>query len=457
MRAAAKMNPVLSDDRFRGRSMHTAPRRGSVQRRVVLLAACTALATGPTLATADSTAADRLHTRWVRGDAQLAAAVAALGRSGGRIVLRPGAYRELVVSVRPRRRLRITGPRGARIERVLFDGARRVSLGGITLRPARGDALIEVTASRHVELHDLLVTAQGTRHSASILLADARHVTIRRSRFTHCGDRAPDFVNCLLLYRPTSHVTVEDSWFHDCRGCDFVHGRFRSHLTLRRNRFERALPCRMGRHRCGHQDLVELFTGKWLRVEGNHFGVYRRGGAQLYITNDVDHALIRNNVFVGNDRRYPRYRARMGVIVGSAESKRLPHYARVVNNTILTGAARVDGYAGSIRMSSLYGRVPRVKRPVVANNILGLLKTPSHVCSAMRASVGNVVIRGNACSPSDQVGWAHLDRRGRPTAASWRVIDRGSAVHAPPRDVTGRRRLGRPDIGAYEYRGRQLR
>jgi hypothetical protein len=421
--------------------------RAQIPGVLALVVACTAAL----VPAAGSAAGPR--TRFVRGDAQLASAVAALGRSGGLIVMRPGAYRQLVVSVKPARRLRIVGGRGVHIERVLFDGAARVSLGRVTLRPLTQDALIEATASHHLDLHDLVVTAGGTRRSASILLADAHHVTVRRSRFAHCGDRAPDFVNCLLLYRPTSHVTVEGNRFHDCRGCDFVHGRFTSHLTLRRNRFERALPCRMGRHRCGHQDLVELFSGRWLRVERNHFGVYRRGGAQLYITNDVDHALIRNNVFVAVDRRLPRYRARMGVIVGSAESKRLPHYARVVNNTILSGAARVDGYAGSIRLSSLYGRVPRARRPVVANNILGLLKTPAHVCNAMRDSVGNVVIRGSACSPSDQVGFAHLDRRGRPTAASWRVIDRGSAAHAPARDATGRRRHGRPDVGAYEYRG----
>jgi hypothetical protein len=72
----------------------------------------------------------------------------------------------------------------------------------------------------------------------------SRHVTIRRSRFTHCGERSPECVNCLMLYRRSRHVTVEDSWFHDRYGCDFIHGRFGSNLTIRRNRFERSLPCR---------------------------------------------------------------------------------------------------------------------------------------------------------------------------------------------------------------------
>ena len=132
---------------------------------------------------------------------------------------------------------------------------------------------------------------------------------------------------------------IEDNRFHDCFGCDFVNGRFGSHLTIRDNRFERALPCRMGRYRCGHNDLVQLFGGRRLLVARNHFGVYREGGAQLYLTNAVDYATIVNNVFVGTDPSVPGYRARMGIVIGSSESQRLPYYAQVVNNTILTGDA----------------------------------------------------------------------------------------------------------------------
>ena len=66
----------------------------------------------------------------------------------------------------------------------------------------------------------------------------------------------------------------------------------------------------------------------------------------------------------------------------SAASKRLPHFVRVVNNTILTGARRRDGYEGSIRMSSKYGSVLRGKRPIVANNVIALLAKRRHICSA---------------------------------------------------------------------------
>jgi hypothetical protein len=326
-----------------------------------------------------------------------------------------------------------------------------VSLGHLTIGPIGGDALIDLEGAQDIDLHDLVVTARGSGNSASILIAYARQVTIRRSIFTHCGDFSPDFVNCVLLYRGAHNIVIEDNRFHDCRGCDFIHGRFGSWLTIRRNRFDRALPCHMGRYRCGHNDLVQLFAGQWLRVEQNRFGVYRAGGAQLYLTDDLDHATIVNNVFVGTDPRVPGYRARMAIIVGANESKRLPYYAKIVNNTILTGHRRRDGYAGSIRMSSLYGGVRRWKRPIVANNVIALLQTSWRVCAASQRFLRNLVIEGNDCTADDYAGPADLDHFGRPRPDSM-VIGLANRHYAPPTDITGRQRDTQPDIGAYEYR-----
>jgi len=389
---------------------------------------------------------------WVRSEAQFEGAVAALRESGGTILLLPHVYAgELLVGARGERPLRILGTPGAQVERIRLDRAQQVSIGGLTVSPVSQDARIEVVGSRYVELHDLLVSARGTRHSASVSIPDSSHVTIRRSTFTHCGDRSPSFVNCLLLSTGASHVTVADSWFHDCYGCDFVHGRFGSDLRLLRNRFERSLPCRIGPVRCGHQDLVELFAGQRLLVEGNHFGVYRVGGAQLYLTNAIDHVTVVNNVFVGTDPLVPGYRSRMGMIIGSRATLRVPHYVRVVNNTILTGSTRSDGYEASLRMSSVYLALPRRLRPILANNVIGLLETPARVCNGAAASVSNVVLRGSGCSPSDRVGPAGLDSRARPTAASALLIDHASRRYAPATDLNGSFRRGRPDIGAYEY------
>src|SRR5918999_3347045 len=356
----------------------------------------------------------RAKTIRVAGDAQFAAAVKRLRWSGGTIVLRPLLYRLLVVGQRGRAPLRIVGTRGARVQRVVFDGAQRVSLGHVRIGPVGGDALVEVWRSRDIVLHDLLVTARRTGYSASVLIADGVRITLRRSNFMHCGDRAREFTNCVTLYRWSHRVVIEDNVFHDCQGCDFVHGRFGSRLVIRRNRFDRAMPCSMGRHRCGHNDLLQLFGGRHVLIEGNRFGVYREGGAQLYLTNWVDYATIVNNVFVGTDPRVPGYHARMGIVIGSNASRRLPHHAKVINNTILTGTRRRDGYAGSIRMNSRYGGVQRWKRPIVANNVIALLEQPARVCNGSQRFINNIVIHGRSCRKTDLVGPANLDGLGRP-------------------------------------------
>jgi hypothetical protein len=389
----------------------------------------------------------------VRNDRQFQAAVSKLANSGGTIRLLPNFYRTLVVPPRSERPLRIMGRPGVRIERVVFERTKHVSLARVRISPRTQHAIVELNGSKHIDLDDLVVTARGTRLSASVTAWASRYVTIRRSTFTHCGDRSVEWSNCLTLFRRTRHVTVEDSWFHDCYGCDFIHGRFGSHLTLRRNRFERSLPCHMGRVRCGHQDLVQLFAGKWLRVERNHFGVYKFGGAQLYLTGPVEHVSIANNVFVGTDARVPGYRSRTALVIGAKGSDRLPRFVEVVNNTILTGTTRVDGYAGSLRMSRAYryGGYSRRERPLVVNNVIGLLRTWGRVCFGARGSISNVVVRGHRCSRSDEVGRVYLDQRGRPTARSRLLIDRANRSHAPSNDMTGRRRGRAPDIGAYEY------
>src|SRR5215211_6939407 len=428
-------------------------------RRRVLAVAGIAVATTLALASASgaktgaTVKAKRGKTLHVHTDKGFAIAVHRLSLSGGTIILHPNFYRRLVIPPRSWRPLRILGSRGVRVRDVLFDGTQRVSLGKVRVGPIGGNALVEVRNSRHILLHDLVVSAKNTRYSASIIVPDSRGVTIRNSNFMHCGDRSRDFVNCVTLWRWSHKVLIENNRFHDCLGCDFVHGRFGSDLTIRGNSFDRSLPCGMGKYRCGHQDLVQLFAGRRLLVTRNHFGVYREGGAQLYLTNNLDYATVVNNVFVGTDPRVPGYHARMGVVVGSNASRRLPWYAKVINNTILTGATRRDGYAGSLRMSSRYGGVQHWKRPIVANNVIALLETPGRVCLAAQRFIQNVVIRGRGCSEFDLVGPADLDGRGRPRADST-VIDGANRHLAPVTDATGRRRGRAPDIGAIEYRPR---
>ena len=207
----------------------------------------------------------------------------------------------------------------------------------------------------------------------------------------------------------------------------------------------------MGRYRCGHQDLVQIFGGRWLEVRDNVFGVYRRGAAQLYITDRVSHVRIVNNLFVGTDRRVPGYHARVAMVIGSAGTPRVPRHVRILNNTILTGARRVDGYEGSIRMTNAYGAKPVRVRPVVANNVIALLKVPNQVCSEVKESISNVIVEGVGCSKSDVVADVALGSNGRPTERSAFLLDQADRRWAPPVDITGRHRGDEPDIGAYEF------
>jgi hypothetical protein len=424
-------------------------------RLVLALATVTAAATGTVARSTDGTAAPPRapgpRTIVVGTAAAFGRATALLRRSGGRIVLRPGEYRALVIGPRSNSQLNVSGSRGTRVGHILLSQTSHVSLSSLRIAPVGGDSLVELRGARYIVLRDLLVSAKGTSHAASVFVASARHVKIEHTVFTHCGDFSPDFVNCVTLNRGAHNVVIENNRFHDCRGCDFIHGRFGSWLTIRGNRFDRALPCHMNRYRCGHNDLVQLFAGQWLRVARNRFGVYRSGGAQLYLTDDVDHASIVNNLFVGTDPRIPGYRARVAIVIGANESKRLPLYAKVVNNTMLTGYRRRDGYAGSIRMSSKYGGLRRWKRPIVANNVIALLATSWRVCAASQRFLSNVVLDGKNCVTDDWVGPADLDPGGRPEAGSV-VIGLANRHYAPAIDATGRPRDEQPDVGAYEYR-----
>jgi hypothetical protein len=401
--------------------------------RVVLLLAALALA-------GSSAAEAKPRTITVRNAKGFAHAAAKLRRTGGTIVLRPGAYASLSLGPRGSSPLRVVGD-GARVGRFELFRTRNVSISHLRIGPVAGDAKLELDGASAIDLDHLTIDAEGTSYQSGIFIASAHGVRIHDSTFTHCGDKSPDFANCILMNRGADGIVIEHNRFHDCHGCDFVHGRFGSWLTIRDNRFDRALPCHhITSYRCRHNDLVQLFAGQHLRVERNHFGIYRAGGAQLYLTDDVDYATIVNNVFVGTDPLVPGYRARVAIVIGARESKRLPYYARVINNTILTGYRRRDGYEGSIRMSSAYGGIPLWKRPIIANNVIALLGSHWPVCATAQQFLANVVINGINCQRDGYVG---------PEDEAI-LVGAANRDLAPPIDYTGRRRDANPDIGAFE-------
>jgi hypothetical protein len=387
----------------------------------------------------------------VRTHRQFEAAVVAMRSTGGTIVLLPHVYRQpLVVGPRSARPLRIVGSPGVKVERFLLENTRAVSLGGLTIAPVARDAWLDVSGSERITLHDLVVTAYGTRFSSTVQIPDSSRVTIQRSRFTHCGDQSPTWSNCLWVHWPASHILVERSWFHDCLGCDFIHGRFRADLTIRDNRLERALPCKLNEtqerrarlylpkratERCGHQDLIELFGGNGLRIESNHFGVYRDGGAQVYLTGAIDHATVSNNVFVGTDPRLPLYHSRVGLLIGGRGVPHVPLHVKVLGNTILTGATRADGYTGSIALSPVYRHIRRLRRPVIADNVIGVLQTPQRVCRGAREFQANVVVEGHGCAPaadSRLTGFAGGEAPGSNLPIDFRIILGTPAVGVSP-------------------------
>jgi len=295
---------------------------------------------------------------------------------------------------------------------------------------------------------------RGTRYRAIVFVASARRVRIRHSIFTHCGDRSPDFANCVTLNRGADNVIIEDNRFHDCLGCDFIHGRAGPKLRIQSNTFNRALACHHSWHKCGHQDMIELFLANGMVVRDNIFGVNQFGGAQLYMALAVDHVRVLDNLFLASDPRAPGVVPRAGILVGTKAALRVPHDVDIINNTILSGKRRPDHNALSIVVSHRYNVLKRAWQPLIANNILGKQLSPNLVCPRLRRSTHNVIAKGVACGSTDVVGDPLLNARERPTAASVLVIDKANPLYAPVFDLLGHRRRGPPDIGAYEYHGR---
>jgi hypothetical protein len=272
---------------------------------------------------------------------------------------------------------------------------------------------------------------------------------VRNSRFSHCGDRTSQWALCLLP-RWASHVTVDGNWFHDCFGCDFIHGRAGPAFVVENNRFARALACHEAWTKCGHSDDIELFAADGMLVRRNVFGVNQRGGAQLYLATAVDHVRIVNNLFLRHDPRAPRVIPRIGIQVGTRVNLREPKDVQIVNNTVLSGRRTSHNAATSIFLSPHYGRLPADERPVIVNTVMLRLDTASIVCSHAGLLKRDVASTGAGCL-GVAVGDPALTENGLPTASSTLLIDRAARRWAPPRDLPGHRRVGLPDIGCYEY------
>ena len=116
---------------------------------------------------------------------------------------------------------------------------------------------------------------------------------------------------------------------------------------------------------------------KGLRV-GLCASVYKYGGGQLSLTGPVDHVSIANNVFVGTDSRLPELSVADGDHHRRQGLRSPAAFRRGRQQHDLTGFKRIDGYAGSLRISRAYryGGYSRRQRLLIANNVIGLLRTP---------------------------------------------------------------------------------
>jgi hypothetical protein len=383
----------------------------------------------------------------VGSEAAFAAAVQKLGQRGGTIVLRAGRYDLLFVSRRGTRPLTIRGERGASVRWLRLEGARAVRLVGLRIESRWSEARLEIAHSRNVVVERVLV--RGKTHVPAWIKLDGSHrVTVRRSEFTRCGE----LTACILTGR-TSRLRLVRNRFHDCRGCDFVRGRFGPGMLIRENRFDRALrgPCGWNPAVCNHQDLIELQGGRGLVVERNHFGLYQLpGGGQLYLLQEVRDVVVRNNVFLARDPRVPGVESHVGINLGGKRD--VPRNVLITHNTVLSGKRRpAKGVNGSVRFVERYARIPHGQRPILANNVIRLARNPRQLCDWAKWSAANVILDGAGCSASDVVGDPRLDRRGRPTSGSTLTIDGADGRWPTLYDFDRTRRDAQPDIGAYEF------
>ena len=331
--------------------------------------------------------ADSRAARLVGSQSAFAAAVQQLRASGGTIVLRAGRYDELVVGPRGTRPLTIRAHEGATIRYLRLQRTRAVRLVGLRIFSIGVAARLEIASSRDIVVDRVRIRGR-TRVRATLRLDRAHAVTIRRSDFSHCGE----LTTCLLTGR--SHgLRVVDNHFHDCRGCDFLRGRFGTNMVIRGNRFDRALlgPCGRDPNKCNHQDLIEIQGGNGLLVERNRFGLYQiPGGGQLYLLARTRNVVIRNNLFLATDPLVPGVESHVAINLGG--TRYVPRNVVIKHNTILSGKARpAKGVNGSIRLVPRYAAVPLEERPIIANNVIRLARAPEllvsgHSCRSATSS-----------------------------------------------------------------------
>src|SRR5262249_29885037 len=114
-------------------------------------------------------------------------------------------------------------------------------------------------------------------------------------------------------------------------------------------------------------------------------------------------------------------------------------HVKIINNTILSGDTAAVKLTDQIQRLDL--------RALVANNILGRV----HPSGCVNGRYDSNLLQGDAaCAATGRVGSADLDGAGMLTRNSTLAIDHACSL-APPQDMRGWYRVGRPDLGAFEF------
>lgn len=362
--------------------------------------------------------------------------------AGDTIKLAAGTYP--VLTVEKKDGVTVSGPRDAKLDGVAIVQSTGITLEGVSVTPS-ADVRAEISLERSsgVVVKDVLVDGRDEHVGAGIVADETvSGLTVDGSEITNCGEN-----NRCLAFAGTTGVVVSGNAFHDCLSCDFIRGG--SGMTIRGNSFDRAVhgSCEQEGTPCPHNDHIQILGGGPWKIIANTFGDRAGGAATIYISpgkanasNPIHDVSIVSNLFRGEAGRYA-----IEVVGGQPVKSGLIRNVSIVNNTILSGRL------AALAIGPGWDAVSASARPLVANNIFGIIKT--NVCPRA-VFVANVVDRGHTSCDGLRKATLGLDASGAPTKASTAIVNKADARYAPKTDLYGHLRNGRPDIGAIEYRGK---
>jgi hypothetical protein len=362
--------------------------------------------------------------------------------AGDTLYLADGTYP--LLTVREKQGLTIAGSREARVDGIQILDSTQITVRGLTLTPS-AERRAEITVKRNssqIVVDGVLIDGRDERAGAGVVADQSvSGLVVRSSEITNCGRGQ----RCIAA-SGTVGVEIFGNAFRDCLSCDFIRGG--SGMTIRKNTFDRSVhgACLDEGGNCAHNDHIQILGGGPWVIASNRFGEREGGAASIFVSpgrenddNPIHDVRIASNLFLGTTGNYA-----IRIVGGAAPVEGRIRGISIINNTILQGKiAALDIAAG-------WESLPTPEWPLVANNIFGRMKN-SRICE--RATVvASVVVNGSANCPSMRAASVGLDATGAPTSASSAIIDQADPAYAPTRDYLGKKRVGRPDIGAIEYR-----